>query len=784
MSGRGHRDNANFLDRIKNVEALKSPYPRHLLPASRIPVATTPTVRPSHGGSGAFHSPARPIPAPAHAYSHAPPVWQNPVARPHTLALSPVSTVAHPGSALYGYHTLAANHRLTPDYPSSVQPIRARAYASPEQRLVPGSSRPSHLSGTASYGDTFSIYNWHICIDSSKRGVIVMGSHTKPSGETVTRHSSHIKRALDSRTLLSVKDKVYVLVGPVDEESMRAKGVPEYLVPSFRQGFPANWEKLVDDSIDSLANIRHDRTRSLVRSHDFVRPDPLSLIRDDSSEGPYQSSIAGNHFSAIEEVEEVPESEPPASSGLSGSFRDLAFSRTARTPKIPDTRPHGASSSSVYRSGSSLFAAGRFAKPSLSIMEDNAKASVPVEIVSNHQDEQSDDGFNVMTHSDSVDEAVASPEHEDGATAKVDIEPSDERDQGSSILPAPEEDVGMSGESLSQTKEPISESPKTVTPSRVSKGIRAAAGSDVRSSKRKPRSRAIESSDESVPNDIVPTTQPKQGRRLASRAGARLSAGALTGPAIGSPVSARKTRRASLNTPSKSMLELTPKSGSRHKGNSPVSKKRPVAKARRNSAIVAAESPEPPAGEDQVEPMTAISSSDGMETTPTKRRARVWRQARAAEMRDNELQSTPEEAVPPTATGLGDGLEDENPEADAGVDASAMTTPKRKIGRNYFRYKEPEQKTSITRSGRKINKPKEWWANAQERLSEVHKESNFKYRWGSGDAVIVKGGKRVRLSDYYLEDGAGDLLFNESSDAKERDESTNSHSKAAATSGN
>ncbi|KAJ2445889.1 hypothetical protein GGF42_005845 [Coemansia sp. RSA 2424] len=677
MSGRGHRDNANFLDRIKNVDVLKSPYPRHLAPVTRIPVAASPSVRPSHGGGGAFYSPARPIPAPAHAYSHAPPVWQNPVARPGALAVSPASTAAHPGSAVFGYHTPAAHQRLMPDYPSSVQPIRARAYASPEQRLVPGSSRPSHLSGAANPGDTFSLYNWHVCIDPLKRSVVVMGSHTKPSGETVNRYSSHIKRALDSHLLLSVKDKLYRLAGRADEEAMRAKGFPEYLVSAFRQGFPANWEKLVDDYIDHLASLQHDRARSSARSHDFVRPGPLPLMRDDSSEGHYQSSIAGDRFSAIEEVEEVPETEPPASSGLSGSFRGLAFSRTACTTEAPNARLHDTPpSSSVYRSGSSLFATSRFAKPSSSNTKDGVAANVTAELVPDNRDEQSDDGFNVMAHNDDVDDDVASPEQEDNAIAEIEVKLS-EPDPANIESPAPEEGVSASSEALPQTKGPVGESPKTITPGRVGKATRAVVRSDVRTPRRRSQSRIIESSDELALSDTAQTTQPKQGGRLARRTGARLSAGA----------------------------------------------------------------------------------------------------------RDEELHSTPEEAAAAAATEPGDDLEEESPAAHAGADSkadiSAMTTPKRKIGRNYFRYKEPEQKTSTTRSGRKIHRPKEWWANAQERLSEGHKESNFKYRWGSGDAVIVKGDKRVRLSDYYLEDGAGDLLFNESSDAKEKDDSADSHSEAA-----
>ncbi|KAJ2852778.1 hypothetical protein J3B02_003445 [Coemansia erecta] len=88
-----------------------------------------------------------------------------------------------------------------------------------------------------------------------------------------------------------------------------------------------------------------------------------------------------------------------------------------------------------------------------------------------------------------------------------------------------------------------------------------------------------------------------------------------------------------------------------------------------------------------------------------------------------------------------------------------------KTGRRYFRYKEPEtNSSSITRSGRKVRKPQDWWANAQDHLAgsgNSHKECNIKYKWGSGDAMVVKGGKRMRLSDFYLQGGDEIALFNE-----------------------
>ncbi|KAJ2849130.1 hypothetical protein GGI22_005593 [Coemansia erecta] len=87
-----------------------------------------------------------------------------------------------------------------------------------------------------------------------------------------------------------------------------------------------------------------------------------------------------------------------------------------------------------------------------------------------------------------------------------------------------------------------------------------------------------------------------------------------------------------------------------------------------------------------------------------------------------------------------------------------MTTPKRRKGRNYFRYTElPGPSISVTRSGRKVRRPNDWWANAQEHLSTGHKESDIKYKWGTGDPVLVKGSKRVKLSDYYMQGGGADL---------------------------
>ncbi|KAJ2221743.1 hypothetical protein IWW45_008790 [Coemansia sp. RSA 485] len=88
-----------------------------------------------------------------------------------------------------------------------------------------------------------------------------------------------------------------------------------------------------------------------------------------------------------------------------------------------------------------------------------------------------------------------------------------------------------------------------------------------------------------------------------------------------------------------------------------------------------------------------------------------------------------------------------------------------KTGRRYFRYKEPEAGgSSITRSGRKVRKPQDWWANAQDHLGgsgSGHKESNIKYKWGSGDAMVIRDGKRMRLSDFYLQGGDESALFSE-----------------------
>ncbi|KAJ2320042.1 hypothetical protein IWW52_001604, partial [Coemansia sp. RSA 2704] len=86
------------------------------------------------------------------------------------------------------------------------------------------------------------------------------------------------------------------------------------------------------------------------------------------------------------------------------------------------------------------------------------------------------------------------------------------------------------------------------------------------------------------------------------------------------------------------------------------------------------------------------------------------------------------------------------------------STPKRKLGRNHFQYKEPKVSPSVTRSGRKVRRPQEWWTNAQEHLGSTHKESDIKYRWGTGDAVLVKDGKRYRLSDVLLADQAAEPL--------------------------
>ncbi|ORX72267.1 hypothetical protein DL89DRAFT_265869 [Linderina pennispora] len=60
--------------------------------------------------------------------------------------------------------------------------------------------------------------------------------------------------------------------------------------------------------------------------------------------------------------------------------------------------------------------------------------------------------------------------------------------------------------------------------------------------------------------------------------------------------------------------------------------------------------------------------------------------------------------------------------------------------------------SSVTRSGRRVRKPQEWWANAQDHLHDDADDNTheIKYKWGTGVPMIVKKGKRIRLSDYFL----------------------------------
>ncbi|PIA18396.1 hypothetical protein COEREDRAFT_91256 [Coemansia reversa NRRL 1564] len=98
---------------------------------------------------------------------------------------------------------------------------------------------------------------------------------------------------------------------------------------------------------------------------------------------------------------------------------------------------------------------------------------------------------------------------------------------------------------------------------------------------------------------------------------------------------------------------------------------------------------------------------------------------------------------------------------------SESTASRWRVGRRFFKYKEAEATTSITRSGRKVRRPQQWWANAQEHLASPHKESAIKYKWGTGDAVVVRDGKRMRLSDIFLEGSSADLYLAEQNiDAK------------------
>ncbi|KAJ2465722.1 hypothetical protein GGI02_004608 [Coemansia sp. RSA 2322] len=598
---------------------------------------------------------------------------------------------------------------------------------------------------------------------------------------------------------------MYVLVGHADMKEMRANDLPEYIVQAFSQGFPPNWEELVKEFMDFSTGARSTRARILAKSNDFVRPQPYSLPHTDSSEAHYQGSV-DSRFGAIAEDDEVPDMEPPTSSGLSSSFGNLVFARESNALDAQSVWQRDQPSGSGYRSGASLFSSNRFAKPGAPLTVESSMVSAPVNSRVNYQNGYSDDIFSPAVQDESVydnEEAYASegkvrsdaevdassvqtPTTTDASPVLGQMASSPLTDAATMMLTrqAPRHDTRgkVDRATRQESSAPDSTCSSDSESAHTAEGLPGTAQNSPRLSGEKRRHRVVESSDESVATEDGKAS-PAKYSVMARRKGNRLSAGPTIEKGSRPPAASGAARRKSLNTPTKPALEPEPKvvsatTVSQSSKGLTTPRKLSSAKSRRSLAdVVSAKAakpvvaalPEAPA-EDTVDEVSGIASSMDSVVTP-KHKPRAGK-CDGSSVKRNGTPRSAAKGKRLAATASEDEAENEkdSTDADEKVNISPTTPQKWKTTRNYFKSDVTKKSPTVTRSGRVSSQPGEYWANAQPSLKRTPKKSDLKFRWGTGEAVIVKGDKRIKLSELIREGGAGDWQLNDLGDVKDEDE--------------
>ncbi|KAJ1990147.1 hypothetical protein GGI26_004751 [Coemansia sp. RSA 1358] len=826
MDRQGNKDGSNFFSRIKNIDVLKSPYPRHLMQGGRGSTAATST-RPVVASTSPQYNTARPAPV------HGAPVWQTPVLRHGDIAISPTGS----GSRVTGSGPTVPQispYRLQTEYPNSVQPIRSRPRSFPEQRfVVPGSTLPTHIRpggavrSPASSMQVCLLQAWFACLDPEKRTITVSGSFIKPNGKTVLRHSTPIEHIHDSRILLATTGTIYQLASSVDVEMMRVNGFPEHLVPYFVDGFPRNWRDLIDGYFNSAIGNSHSTGGISSRNESNSRPSLSLLRRKDSFEEIHKfhgidriSTIAENDEDALDSVLHT------SSSGPSSAASTYAHAHQARVPDTSAYTAHTSSRSSVYRSGADIFNRNRF------IQANHRHSSESVDVASSSTvggsaylaaNEDIDDSFNAIdgyesneelehgvstyleksentdnTSSQSMGENAihrlegalddmrveqespvpqSPPESHISATPELTISDENQQQQDNAAdEEGNEEEVEGDEDDAVQSSLIAKSKARSARQAQISKHQNTVSSSHRRSSRR-----IIETSDDSGQHSTdgltkksseeaspPPPLATPSAKRSLSKATRAHSDNNNKGRTQKSTFSVRTARRTTL-------LETPTKPASKTK--SPHSAPSGRAKGKRSLGLRTPSKRQSHSDKASTDP-AAASKAEKRPSSPKPKSASEQQPhsistgwlvddntgSQAVVEKDDNAGDTFKAVSTESPTEDGDG---EFLKSESSPSKHSITTPKRKVGRRYFRYHgPPEPSVSVTRSGRKVNRPKEWWANAQEHLSGGHKESDLKYKWGTGDPVLVKGSKRIRLSDYYLEnDGDDSFLKSDSADA-------------------
>lgn len=795
---RRNRDQANFFNRIKNVDVLRSPYPQHLASANR-----------TSGGVASSMRPIRPTTTAAPTWHSPPP--RHPYVHGGGTSISPLSN----NSRIVANSPKGNTHYSPPAYPSSVQPMQARTFSgSGNQRLVPGSTHPSHIgiSQQQQQQQRIVLVGWYITIDPLRRVVIVSGNFTKPNGVIVNRHSSPIEKAVDSHTLVSNTGSIYQLVDPVNVEMMRMKGFPEHLLPLFLDGFPRKWKIMVEKYYNSVA--------SLGRS-----PPTTSFGAKRNSDGVVQPRTAPLRHTGLSEDMRLSDNMPSSSdtvissSALSQSFKDLACGSNPASPATVGVGHQQRRTSSVYRDGAALFAKRQFKSPTKNKVDvendDNEPPSLFNDVGRNErntspelhnspsptysrrsmhaQNSAMEDGLSVGN--DFGDDGIGDEEQDED----VDSFSSADTVSVADVIPTSNErklEPSLDGKEKRTALDDTSAKPRLVnrempsplssphlplsdfllddqTPTRRS--LSKHSGPSITSSSRisQARKRIIESSDEGEPaiaelrrSPILREPEPALDKSESS---------GIQSPRISEtesePEEPRSESPVAANVEDELDGEQEEDPGSNPELGSEVSASEPDESEQEELELIA---PATASAVGETEPEPEPEQEDAGPATPVR--------ANNIEAPELESDRSPTAVLKPNV--VDEPEADERPTSPLRSDVVDEVVPKTPTTKSRILsntgFKTPEKQiqrtppTTITRSGRKIQQPREWWTDAQNRLSgndSSHKKPSIRYRWGTGDAMVVKDGKRVKLSDYYLEnDGNDECLFGDSSDEHEESE--------------
>ncbi|KAJ2122394.1 hypothetical protein IW147_003493 [Coemansia sp. RSA 720] len=789
MDGGGNKDTSNFFNRIKNVDVLRSPFPRHLVQSNRVPAMAS-SMRPIISNAPVTHNAMRPAPL------RTVPAWQSPVPQPGNFNISPVG--GHGRGSTFGQVLPSSTvYRPPAEYPSSVQPLHTRSYPTNDVRQMPESTFPAHrrrdVRGIPANPPHCLLRNWYVCVDVEKMAVTVSGSFTKPNGTTVARYSSPIDIAFDERVVAASSGTVYQLVDLPDLEMMRTKGLPPYLIPSFTEGFPRNWKKLVDEYLVVAAGALR-RGGAAPRGDVSTRPAYAPLASGYMHDDHRYAGPTGTRFQPILE-EGGPVSISPISPPSSVSIGSIAPERQRRSPSVGSTGHQGGTRSSVYRSGLDIFASNRFARKGSAHAADQPeerrtdliqppRSGSQVTDITEATEQCDEDNAGVrVTEMYGLSRDQSPAERVDRLSASYLNMPADTptKQPVSRHSPSLSPELGPSQTKFSwnsaddhrhidddlepfkldsgvdeDADEPVLETEREHSSVSSTTDLEAAARiltiDHPKVAKKTPRvmRKVIDSSDESqgaAEND----TSSEQTESLAQTSAGDEAVGETR--VTKSALASRVARKASRVTPAKPRVARAPRSA-------PAGRARPPTGS--TTKRTARKTPKP------------HSDADSTPTKVSAKRGKWWSEdwdmeplviiERVAKRSDrvSQLESTESRDVDKDMGGDADGDADSSEKPGPASSKKTTyqtpkrtTTPKRKAGGQGFQYREPKVTSSVTRSGRKVRRPQEWWTNACEHLGNTHQESDIKYRWGKGDAFVVRDGKRIRLSDFVMgnEDG-------------------------------